>query len=203
MNPEPADLPQMLEESIDSGDWESVRELAERVLTSDPEHVRARVFLSLAKRKIHSTDECGPKTALGLGGVDSEVFIGREREASRLKVAFEEAFAGRGRLVAIAGEPGIGKTRMAEQLAAYAASRNALVFWGRVHEEAGSPPNWPWVQVIRSYIDTQESDVLRQSLGKTAGVIAGMVPELEERLGEILPPQTLGDPESERFLLID
>ena len=50
-------------------------------------------------------------------------------------------------VVMLVGEPGIGKTRTAQELETYARMRGAQVLWGRAHESAGAPPYWPWVQV--------------------------------------------------------
>ena len=76
-----------------------------------------------------------------------------------LKACLEDALSGRGRLVTLVGEPGIGKTRTAQELATYAGLRSAQVLWGRCYEEQGMPPYWPWVQAIRSYVgsETQSS----------------------------------------------
>ena len=62
-----------------------------------------------------------------------------------LRAALEETIAGRGRLAMLVGEPGIGKTRTAQELAAYAETRGTQVLWGRCYEEDGAPPYWPWV----------------------------------------------------------
>ena len=62
-----------------------------------------------------------------------------------LKAALEETLSGRGRLVTLVGEPGIGKTRIAQELTTYAGLRGAQVLWGRSYEEQGVPPYWPWV----------------------------------------------------------
>jgi DNA-binding SARP family transcriptional activator len=77
-------------------------------------------------------------------------FVGRERELGALLAALDDALAGRGRLVLIGGEPGIGKSRLAEELATTAAGRGARVVWGRCWEGGGAPPYWPWAQAIRS-----------------------------------------------------
>ena len=50
------------------------------------------------------------------------VFVGRQREMGQLKASLEHAVSGQGRLVMLVGEPGIGKTRTAHELAAYAES---------------------------------------------------------------------------------
>ena len=53
------------------------------------------------------------------------VFVGRQREMRELKACLEDALSGRGRLVMLVGEPGIGKTRTAQELATYAGLRGA------------------------------------------------------------------------------
>ena len=80
------------------------------------------------------------------------------------------------------------------------------MLWGRIQERSGAPPFWPWVQVIRSYVESEEPDRLRKSLAKGAGIIARIVPEIRQSLGEIDTPPALDDPESaesERFRLFD
>ncbi len=77
------------------------------------------------------------------------VFVGRQHEMAELKAALDDAVAGRGSIVMLAGEPGIGKTRMAQELASVAETRGAQVFWGWCYDEEGAPPYWPWVQPIR------------------------------------------------------
>ena len=58
---------------------------------------------------------------------------------------------GKGQLVLISGEPGIGKTRLVEELTTYDHLKDALVLWGRCYRGAGAPPYWPWMQIIRAY----------------------------------------------------
>jgi len=62
------------------------------------------------------------------------VFVGRQREMGELKAALENTLSGRGRLVTLVGEPGIGKTRTVLELATYAGLRQAQVLWGRCYE---------------------------------------------------------------------
>ncbi len=76
---------------------------------------------------------------------NGSVFVGRQREMAELLAALDDALSGRGCLVTLAGEPGIGKTRMAQELADVAASKGAQVLWGWCYEEGGAPPYWPWV----------------------------------------------------------
>jgi AAA ATPase domain len=67
-------------------------------------------------------------------GLADDTFIGREPELATLHAALADATAGHGRIVLLAGEPGVGKTRLAQELAAYARQRGALVLVGRCYE---------------------------------------------------------------------
>ena len=66
--------------------------------------------------------------------------VGRQREMGELKAALEESLTGRGWLAMLMGEPGIGKTRTAQELASHAETLGAQVLWGRCYEEKGAPP---------------------------------------------------------------
>ena len=80
-----------------------------------------------------------------------DLFVGREAELGRLVHALDRAIAHDGRLVLLVGEPGIGKTRIARELAFRAAALGVAVRWGRCQETEGAPPYWPWVQVLRAH----------------------------------------------------
>ena len=130
------------------------------------------------------------------------LFVGRERELRTLLDALDAALAGRGSLFLIGGEPGIGKSRLADELAFHARARGVLVLWGRGWEDAGAPPFWPWVQALRSYLRATDADDLRRQLGTGAGDIAQMLPELRDVLPN-LPPPPVADADSARFRLFD
>src|SRR5262245_59660777 len=130
------------------------------------------------------------------------VFVGREREMDQLRAGLEEALSGHGRLLMLVGEPGIGKTRAAEELATYARLRKAQVLWGHCYEGEGAPAYWPWVQAIRSYVHDRDQQVLRAEMGAGAAAIAQVVSELRERLPDLPAPPTL-EPEQARFRLFD
>ena len=67
-------------------------------------------------------------------------FIGRRQELAILAAALDDALAGQGQMVMLAGEPGIGKTRLAQELARQAQDRGTQVLWGWCHEQTGAPP---------------------------------------------------------------
>src|SRR4051812_10196670 len=74
--------------------------------------------------------------------------VGREREQAALREALGAALAGRGSLVLIGGEAGIGKTALAENLLAEATDRGALMLVGRSYDLSETPPYGPWVEAL-------------------------------------------------------
>ena len=76
--------------------------------------------------------------------------VGRERELAALGGWLEEAMSGRPRVVVSRGEPGIGKTRLSEELVDRAAERGVRSVWGRAVDTEGAPPFWPWRHVVRT-----------------------------------------------------
>jgi len=129
-------------------------------------------------------------------------FVGRERELDELRRALTDAEAGQGRVVLLGGEPGIGKSRLADELVSIARDRGHVVAWGRVWEAVGAPPYWPWVQVLRPLIRGGTDDSLRELLGPGARDVAQILPELRERIAEI-PSSIEADSDSARFQLFD
>ena len=140
--------------------------------------------------------------ARALDSLAGGVFVGRQREMGELKACLEDALSGRGRLVTLMGEPGIGKTRTALELTTYAGLRQAQVLWGPCYEGEGAPPYWPWVQAIRSYVRDVDPEQLRSDMGAGAADIGQVVSDVRDRLpGLEAPPQL--EPEQARFRLFD
>jgi DNA-binding CsgD family transcriptional regulator len=76
--------------------------------------------------------------------------VGRDGELGRLAGWLDAAGAAEPRLVLCGGEPGVGKTRLAEELTRIARDRDIPVLWGRAVETDGAPPYWPWRQMLRA-----------------------------------------------------
>ncbi|MFG3691053.1 BTAD domain-containing putative transcriptional regulator [Micromonospora sp. NPDC047740] len=79
-----------------------------------------------------------------------QALAGRDTELARLGEALAAATGGDGRVVAVVGEAGIGKTSLAAALSAQAATSGTPVVWGRCPDLGQTPPFWLWTQVIRS-----------------------------------------------------
>src|SRR5262249_5588197 len=128
----------------------AVRAELERIASAPPE----------AEEAVAEEEEANP-----LKGLAGGVFVGRERELEEMRAALEDSLSGGGRLLLLVGEPGIGKTRTAEELATYAQVRGAKVHWGRCVEGEGAPAYFPWAQAIRSYAREADPVGLAWELG--------------------------------------
>ncbi len=138
-----------------------------------------------------------PTLLRGMG----RVFVGRERELGELTRQWEEASAGQPRLALVAGEPGVGKTRLAGEIAARLHADGATVLAGSCGEDLGVPFQ-PFVEALRHQIDHTPGEELGGSLGRYPGELVRLMPELAA-LVPALPPPLRSDPETERYRLFD
>jgi tetratricopeptide (TPR) repeat protein len=132
------------------------------------------------------------------------VFVGRERELAELRAGLDAALAGRGRLFLVSGEPGIGKTRLTDELSASARARGALVLWGRCWEGSGAPAYWPWLQLIRGFERAVDDSTLARTVDGVGSHLAQFIPELTNdgpRPDAPMSPEPAG--EQARFALFD
>jgi hypothetical protein len=84
------------------------------------------------------------------------VTVGRAGELAELDAALGETRAGRGRLVLIAGAPGIGKSRLADAAAECARRAGMKTARGYAVDEPGAPPLWPWLRLMRGWDDAAQ-----------------------------------------------
>jgi DNA-binding CsgD family transcriptional regulator len=122
-------------------------------------------------------------------------FVGREPELAALRERLEEACAGRGGVVMLVGEPGVGKTRTARELAETARGRGALALWGSCYEGDWTPPYGPWAEALAAYTSVTDRSLLRTRLGEGASVLAHVVPEIRACLPDLpqAPALELGE----------
>ncbi len=196
-----------LDEAAGRQEWGAVERLADRVLTIDPEDEYARSYRHIAERHLSTaTRQHDAKPGAALEASDAVrsgrgFFVGREREMARLAGALKDAALGRGRVVMLVGEPGIGKTRLAQELAKSASSRGAKVLWGESFEGKGTPAYWPWIRALQSFAQDCDPQMLRRLLAGRARGIGRIVPELQAE-GAVPPdPQASVNPGEARFEL--
>lgn len=129
-------------------------------------------------------------------------FVGRAAELGDLRAALASAAGGCGRIVLIGGEPGIGKTRLAAELAAEAEARGVAVWWGRCWEDGTAPVFWPWNAALRDGIRRAGEAASLAAAGPLALDLAQVFPVLRERLPH-LPPAPDWQSDQARFRLFD
>jgi DNA-binding winged helix-turn-helix (wHTH) protein/tetratricopeptide (TPR) repeat protein len=130
-------------------------------------------------------------------------FVGRDDVMADLEAALASALAGEGRMVLIAGEAGIGKTRTAREFVARARARGIPTYTGACSETGGAPAAWAWRQLLRGLVADREVETLRSELGARAARVAQIVPELRARLPRLPALPSRETPETARFELFD
>ncbi|TMB69038.1 MAG: hypothetical protein E6J43_05070, partial [Chloroflexi bacterium] len=128
-------------------------------------------------------------------------YVGREEERAELRRLMEQAIAGRGSIVLIRGEPGVGKTRLAQELVLEARKHGMFDSTGRCYEMEGSPPYIPYIEMLQQSLRRGPAG-FRIALGENAGEIAKILPELRQVFDDIPPPLEL-PPEQERLYLFN
>lgn len=136
-------------------------------------------------------------------GIASQLpLVGREAELTRLSARLAEATAGGGGLAMVLGEPGIGKTRLMDELSEQAWRDGAFVLRGGCFEAEWSPPFAPFAEALGAHVATARPEELRADMGPAAGTIAQLVPAVREALPDVDDPPPL-QPDEERFRLLD
>ena len=128
-------------------------------------------------------------------------FAGRDVALDQLGAEWKAAAAGERRVVMIAGEPGIGKTRLVAELARSVHADGALVLLGRTDEHVDAPYG-PWREALRALVRSAPEEILGRHVAEHGGELARIVPELARRV-ERLPAAVATDPETERLLLFE
>ena len=111
-------------------------------------------------------------------------FVGRSRESAAVGESVGAAVTGGIGLVLVAGEPGIGKTRLLEEAAATASRRGALVAWGHSPPSAGTPAMWPWVHAIGAVLQARPAEAQRRWRD---GEIGHLLDSAADELPPLLP----------------
>jgi class 3 adenylate cyclase len=135
------------------------------------------------------------RTAGGVG------FVGRATELELLERTWKEAAAGERRSVFVAGEPGIGKTRLAAELARHVHGVGAAVLYGRCEEDLGVPYE-PFVEALAFFCEHTSGEDLRSRLGRYPGELVRLLPDLGDLLPGLDPPLR-SDPETEQYRLYE
>ncbi|MBV8180054.1 MAG: AAA family ATPase, partial [Mycobacterium sp.] len=165
-----------------------------------PEHVfELRLETDDDQRAPVSPDEPMQRPSLPAVLAGPGPFVGRGRELAGLFSAWQTTLAGGTNAVLIAGEPGVGKTRLAGEWSRQAYDQGALVIYGRCDEDLGAPYQ-PFAEALRSLVPCLGAKGLRGLRGVEA--LLAVVPGLTDVLPDLAAP-TRADPDTERFALFD
>ncbi len=132
--------------------------------------------------------------------LDRTPFVGRQAERAELRRFLDQAVGGQGTLVMIGGEPGVGKTRLAEELAAEARGRSVLALVGHCYEMEGAPPYVPFVEILEASARLVPADAFSAALGDSAPEVAKLLPELRRLFPDIPPPLELPADQERHYL---
>ncbi len=181
--------------------YETCRAVLERELNAEPapetmalaERIRRERVKGLTGERVNNSNH--PFTPLPLHPFTDFPLVGRATEHMTLVAAYRLARRGNLQAVAIEGEPGIGKTRLAHEFLAWVAAQGADVLQGRAFETGGHLPYHPVVEALRGRLG-READP-RQMLGDTwLAELSRLLPELADRLPTLPAPLALSEAEA-------
>jgi DNA-binding SARP family transcriptional activator/class 3 adenylate cyclase len=196
----------LLREELGLDPTPALADLEARILRHDPALAPPPAAPILVGDGRRSSEIATGVTVSGPGAGSSQAertpFVGRAAERAVLAGALERARAGSGGMVLIGGEPGIGKTRLAEEVAADAAAACMNVLVGHCYEMAAAAPYPPIVEILDSALAAAPSAevFVADVLGDAAPEIARLLPELRRRFPDLPPPLEL-PPDQERHYL--
>src|SRR6201991_1945249 len=166
-----------------------------------PEHVFELRLETAEESPNNPTEGAPPMERPGLPPVliGSGPFVGRGSELERLLSAWQTSLGGGACAVLIAGEPGVGKTRLAGEWSRQAYEQGAAVLYGRCDEDLGAPYQ-PFAEALRSIVPCVGTSRLRGLRGVEA--LLPLVPGLVDEVPDLAAP-TRADPDTERYALFD
>jgi len=176
-----------------------------KVLDDDPsapvyiETVRGRGYRFIAEVRVLGSEGFSSVEA---ASPERTFFVGRESELQALYAGFERALTGAPQLMLVAGEAGIGKTRLVEEFAPGGREDGAATLVGRCREGGGAPAFWPWVQIFRGIMEQAPRPSVERLLSADREILGRLLPELVDTE----PSQdfaSLLDAEQARFQLFE
>lgn len=182
---------------INSGLSRSLEYLILKLLAKQPEQ---RYATAAQVRRVLLGLTTAPESAAGGTAPQRRwTLVGRDVQLESVLALWDSARRGQGQIVMIAGEAGVGKTRLVEEVAAQV--RDAAVFFGHCSEMEGSPPYQPFVEIARNWLASVSLADLHEQLGDTAPVMATLVPEIHHLIPDLLPLAPLR-PDQEQLRLM-
>lgn len=136
-----------------------------------------------------------------LVGAHRIAFAGRDAEMAQMQSAWATASGGAREVVLLAGEPGIGKSRLCAEMGRSVHHHDGLLLYGKCDDEMGVPYQ-PFVEALAFFVEHWPAATLLEHLGPFPGELSRLVPSIRERFPEV-PAPLAADPETERYRLFD
>jgi class 3 adenylate cyclase len=140
------------------------------------------------------------ETAL-VGAHEPTAYVGRTAERAQLDAMVAAAAEGRGGMVLIAGEAGLGKSRLTREAVAGASRLGMMVLTGHCLDMVSPPPYQPHIDQIEQATRETTEERLRAALGENAPEVAKLMPSLRQRFDDIPPPPDLAPEQERRYML--
>ena len=176
---------------------ETVTKVGYRLLCDAPEAVTTAMAPPAAAPRGWSQPDLPPRLATR----QIRHVYGRDSEQALLRDAWRDAVDGRGRVVLIGGEPGIGKTFLATELAQTGHAAGTTVLFGHCDEDVPVPYR-PFAHAFGHCLNALPDTALRQHAERHQGALTRLLPELRERLAG-LASAPLAEANAERFMLFE
>ena len=185
----------------------AIRQVLHRMLAKAP--AERYQSMSDVRRDLASLTSPGPSSVAHLSSTADRIgqmrrwpMVGRDTERTELLARLDDAVSGRGGLVMIGGEPGIGKTRLTEAIQDEARRRGCLCLVGHSYEMEGAPPYVPFIEMLEYASRVIPATALRHALGESAAEVSKLVPELRRTFPDIPPPLDV-PPDQQRWRLFN
>ncbi len=158
------------------------------------------VRVSIAPTRRAFSERPSPRALISQ--LDGGRLVGRNSQLTLLLDLWAKSQSRQVHLGLISGEPGIGKTRLANALVAEVQPQGAAILRGGCYEYEATTPYLPFIEALRGWVHEQPVTALRELLGSTASELARLAPEIESKLGPLTPNPPLS-PNEERLRLFD
>jgi len=176
-------------------------------LGAEPSSATTALYREISARMEQEATQRQPILATRLSpllkGTGTVPFVGRHGERAVLVRAMEGALSGHGGIVLLEGEPGVGKTRLLQEISEDAAWRGLQVLWGRGHELGESTPYGALREVLERGLSPLRAGQLAELVeGVWLREVSQIVPQLAEWLPN-LPPRVPLEPEDAQRRLLE
>jgi class 3 adenylate cyclase/tetratricopeptide (TPR) repeat protein len=127
-------------------------------------------------------------------------YVGRSEERALLRQAVDRALGGVGGVALIAGEAGLGKTRLVDEIGVEARARGMFVVRGQCYDMEGAPPYVPFVETIEYGLNVVPRDTFRAAMGEAGPEIARFVPKVRVAFPDLPPPVALPTDQARHYM---